>query len=103
MKTDYSIRPNRESETDAYPKAVRAAIAKLDDAEQSFFRANPDELEKCEPVTRAKLVDKVGRRVYELRMDLLTWASVQSHIRVEFNLDVSNATLRRWCQRAVTP
>lgn len=101
MKTEYGLRPNTQPETEDFPKLVRDAIGKFDDAEQSYFRNNPGEIGKNPKIAKAIFVDTVVLRVVEMRLNSTPWMEVRAVLQREFGLEVSVSTLRRWAARAV--
>jgi hypothetical protein len=103
MKSDYGLRPNTKPETDTFPPLVHRVIAKFDEAEQSYFRANPGELGKNPKVAKAVKVELIVGRVVELRMARCTWAKVRAALKEEFGIEPSVSTLHRWAENTLTP
>jgi hypothetical protein len=101
MKTDYSIRPLDKEDLARFPKLVRAEIEKLDVVEQNFFRENPDAVVKNPKIVIAIRNHYIVHRIVELRIQQVTWKEIGSKIADEFDVSVSESTLRRWAERAL--
>lgn len=100
MKTDYRLRPNVKSETEVFGKIVEHIVSKFDEAEQSYFRANPSEILKNTRCAEAVRVAKMVVRVFELRAEGMKWPSVRNHLIHEFGFIPCDTTLRKYLKIA---
>lgn len=100
MRTDYGLRPNEDAETKAFGKIVEYIVSKFDEAEQSYFRANPGEILKNQKCAQAVRIAKMVVRVSELRADGMKWPWVRTQLIHEFGHIPCDTTLRKYAQIA---
>jgi hypothetical protein len=100
MRTDYGLRPNDTQETEVFGKIIEHVIKGFDEAEQSYFRNNPDEILKNSKCASAVRMAKMIVRVHELRTDGMKWDSVRNHLIREFGHIPCDTTLRKWAKIA---